>query len=240
MNRNLKGTVLALALLLSSLTAAANSEALVNPDLYKITEIQIEEVASPDVVEHESDYDASYKSMPFNTPIDNVGRVIAIGKDLVALGESVYQLVLKGKPVVKTTYAPISVIPRVNGQPADIFETEGWTEPQKRTYQIKYNNLYGVTVIHFMFSVIYSYNGSLNGKGAYLTALQIVPEYVKSLWGWDFTATMKLGGLQNMGTKADPIAGATIMIEYTASSLLENIQRTNSFFINGKGKLKFL
>jgi hypothetical protein len=244
MNLKLKGIALVSILILaSSLTFAGEEDAadsLIFPDPLKITEIKFEEVKSPDEAEFEIDYDPYFKSALINNPIENIGRVIAIGKDLVALGESVYQLVLKGRPVVKTSYAPISVLPKVNGGPADIFETEGWSAPVKRTYQIKYNNLYGATVVHFMFSVIYSYNGSLDGKGAYLTAVQIVPEYVKSLWGWELSATMKLGGLQNMGTKVNPVAGATIMIEYTASSLLETIQRTHSFFLTGKGDLKFL
>jgi hypothetical protein len=244
MKLKFKGMAFLTILILASSLAQAQGEreavSLVSPDFYQITEIKFEEVSSFNEVEFEKDYDPYFKVKELNNPIENIGRVIAIGKDLVALGESVYQLVLKGKPVVKTSYAPISVLPKVNGGPADLFETEGWTAPVKRTYQIKYNNLYGATVVHFMFSVIYSYNGSLDGKGAYLTAVQIVPEYVKSLWGWEFTATMKLGGLQNMGTKANPVAGATIMIEYTASSLLETIQRTNSFFLTGKGQLKFL
>jgi hypothetical protein len=244
MKLKLRGLALVSILFLTSSAVAAESEqdlaSLLTSDHFKITEVKFEEVDSLRELELVGDYDPSFKASVLTNPIDSVGRVIAIGKDLVALGESVYQLVLKGKPVVKTSYAPISVLPNVNGGPADIFETEGWTAPVKRTYQIKYNNLYGATVIHFMFSVIYSYNGSLDGKGAYLTAVQIIPEYVKSLWGWEFTATMKLGGLQNMGTKSDPVAGATIMIEYNASSLLENIQRTNSFFLTGKGQLKFL
>jgi hypothetical protein len=134
----------------------------------------------------------------------------------------------------------ISLLSRVNREPADIFETEGWKAPVKKTYEIKYENLYGITVVHFKFSVIYSYNGSYNGKGAYLTAVQVVPEYVKSLFGWDFTATMRLGGIQNQGTKANPVAGATILIEYTTSSVLNVFQQVSSFFITGKGYFKLL
>lgn len=236
MGLNLKGLFLLTTLLLSSLSYADRSR----PDgYYKISSVQIEEV-TPNYVEIDDSTSHLKGGILGNNPIENIGRVIALGKDLVALGESVYQLVLKGKPSVKSTYAPISVIPRVGGEPADIFELEGFSVPVKRTYQIKYNNLYDVTIVHFMFSVIYSYGGSYNGTGAYLTSVQVVPEYVKVLWGWDFNATMKLGGLQNMGTRSNPVAGATIMIEYTASSMMTAISRNTSFFVTGKGALKQL
>lgn len=238
MGLNMKGLFLVTTLLLSSLSYAEMSEMTQDKNYYKISSVEIEEVTNyVEIDDHTSHLKGGVLG---NNPVENIGRVIALGKDLVALGESVYQLVLKGKPSVKTTYAPISVIPRIGGQPADIFELEGFSIPVKRTYQIKYNNLYDVTIVHFMFSVIYSYGGSYNGTGAYLTSVQVVPEYVKVLWGWDFNATMKLGGLQNMGSRANPVAGATIMIEYTASSMVNSITRNNSFFVTGKGALKQL
>jgi hypothetical protein len=233
MGLNMKGLFLVTTLLLSSLSYA---DARDKKGYYQIGSVEIEEVSNLVLADHESHLKGG--GILGNNPIENIGRVIALGKDIVALGESVYQLVLKGKPSAKTTYAPISVIPREGNGPVDIFELEGFSMPVKKTYQIKYNNLYGVTIAHFMFSVMYSYGGSFNGTGSYLTSVQIVPEYVKVLWGWDLDATMKLGGIQNMGTRANPNAGATLMIEYTVSSILESIQRTSSFFVTGKGLLK--
>jgi hypothetical protein len=240
MGLNIK--ILFLLLALISTTSVFADRTYDSEDFNRISSVEVEEVLVDPIgfTRYELMATENFKANKINNPIENIGRVIAIGKDVVALGETVYQLVIKGKPSTKTTYAPISVIPRINGVPADIFDTEGWTAPVKRTYQIRYNNLYNVTVVHFMFSVIYSYNGSYDGKGAYLTAVQVVPEYVKSLWGWDFSATMRLGGIQNQGTRANPVAGATVMIEYTASSVLENVQRVNSFFLTGKGYFKFL
>lgn len=169
---------------------------------------------------------------------EKVGKIIAIGRDLVALGEDIYRLVIKGKPTNTTSYAPISVIPKINNQPADIFDTENWSLPVKRTYQIVYKNLYGMDVVTFRYSIIYSYNGSYNGTGAYLTAVQIVPEYSRTLFGFDFTATMKLGGIINQGTKAYPVAGATLLMEYTVSSVLVANNQVDTYFVNGRGGFK--
>ena len=171
---------------------------------------------------------------------DKTGKVIALAKDLVALGEDVYKLVIKGKPTNTTTYAPISVIPRVGGQPVDLLDTEYWSFPVKKTYEIKYTNFYGVVVAAFRYSVLYSYNGSYNNKGLYLTGVQIVPESVRTLFGFDFTATMKLGGIQNQGTKLNPVAAATLLIEHTLSSVAVSSSKVDTFFVTGRGEFKKL
>lgn len=171
-------------------------------------------------------------------PIETAGRVIQVSRDLVALGEEVYRLVIKGKPSNVTEYSPISIVPKVNGVAVDILDTENWQTPIKKTYTIEYENLYGITVVSFKYSVLYSYGGSYDGKGAYLTAVQIVPESVRTLFGFDFRATMKLGGIQNLGTKKDPIAGATLLMEYNVSSVMTAQTKVDIFHINGKGGFK--
>ncbi len=173
-------------------------------------------------------------------PIGRAGRVIYVAKDLVALGEDVYRLVIKGKPTNQNSYAPISVIPSSNGKAVDILDTDGWREPVKHTYKVVYENLYGIEVVAFCYSVIYSYGGSYNGKGAYLTAIQIVPESVRTLFGFDFKATMKLGGIQNQGSKEFPEAGATIVLDYSVSSVMTSQSFVDSFYVSGKGLFKKL
>lgn len=178
---------------------------------------------------------------PTPTPpdaIEKTGKVIQLGKDLVALGEDIYKLVTKGRPNLSTTYAPISVIPKVDGQPVDVMSTEGWSEPQKQTYEVIYTNYYNVNVVKFRFSVIFSANGSYNGKGAYITGAQIVPDMAHALFGYDFSATLKLGGIQNLGTRENPIAGATLIMEHSVNTLIKASMMTTTIFITGKGKIK--
>ncbi len=52
------------------------------------------------------------------------------------------------------------------------------------------------------------------------------------------TATMKLGGIQNQGTKAAPIAAATLLMEYTVSSIMVAQNQVDSFFVTGLGQFK--
>jgi hypothetical protein len=170
--------------------------------------------------------------------VDKAGKVISVGRELVALGEDIYRLVQKGKPVNKTDYAPISVIPKTSSGYADILDTEGWRMPTKVTYSIVYENLYGMEVVKFRYSIIFSYGGSYNGKGAYLTAAQIIPESVETLFGYSFGASMKLGGIQNHGTKDNPVAGAILSMEHTVETVIKASLESSSYHITGRGGFK--
>lgn len=185
-----------------------------------------------------SSIDEEGETPPKPDAIEKAGKIIQLGKDLVALGEDVYKLVTKGRPNLSTTYAPISVVPKVDGQPADVMSLEGWSEPQKQTYEVVYTNYYNMNVVTFRFSVIFSANGSYNGKGAYITAAQIVPEMAHALFAYDFSATLKLGGIQNLGTRENPIAGATLIMEHSVNTLVKASMMTTTIFITGKGKIK--
>jgi hypothetical protein len=251
MTSYLKSFSLVLGLFLAQNILAENLSAQDKDEqYYKISKVRVEEVSekSSSNSRFQNDttkidggkiFQQNLQVIP-SDGVERVGKVISTGRDLVALGEDIYRLVIKGKPSNMTSYAPLSVVPRINGAPVDILETESWSTPVKKTYQVIYENLYGIAVVTYRYSIFYSYNGSFNGSGKYLTSVQIVPEYVRTLFGFDFSATMKLGGIVNMGSKSHPIAGATIIMEYTVSSILVSQQVSDSFFVNGKGQFKKL
>lgn len=220
------------ALLFISLGAHAQVSAS-DKKFNKISSVEVS-LISTDVLNQETSTLLYNKTIPVN-PLDVTGKVIEISRNLVALGEDVYKLVIKGKPSNKTDYTPISVIPKINGEPVDLLDTENWKNPIKRTYRISYKNVYGIQVVTFRFSVLFGYGGSYDGKGAYLTGAQIIPEEVNTLFGFDFSATMKLGGIMNQGTRANPVAVAILNLEHTVNSLMVAHTRTDSFMITGRG-----
>ncbi len=238
---SLRGLLLAWILGVISVAQAQVSE---SEDLFfTISKMTVSEV-STDIIGNEinekiQDKDIFPQGLPSNgflSPSQGVGDVISTTRDLVALGESVYNLVIKGKPNTTLTYSPISVIPKIGDAPADILDTENWSSPVKKSFEIKYINGFGMNVVVFRYSVIYSANGSYEGVGSYLTAVQVIPEYVKTLFGFNFSANMKLGGIQNQGSKARPVAAATILLEHTISSILISTTQVDTFFITGLGK----
>lgn len=176
----------------------------------------------------------------FGNRVDTAGRVITVARDMVALGEAIYELVRKGKPSNMTEYAPISVVPRdpMTKEYLDPFELEGFSMPVERNFISRVKNGTGKEVVKFAYKVIYSYGGSYNGAGRYLTNVLIVPSSVVTRFGWEFNASMRLSGIMNHGSRANPIAGVMVTIKYQMNSWSTAFERNDTIHITGNGQLK--
>lgn len=174
------------------------------------------------------------------TALDNTRQVISTARDFVALGEAIYNLVQKGKPSNVTQYEAISVVPRdpQTGDYVDPFDMEGFGIPEERNFTARIKNGAGTEVVRFDYTLIYSYGGSYNGTGQYLTNVMIVPKYIKTSHGWDFNATMSLAGIMNHGSKANPVAGAMVTIKYQMNSWRAAFERNDTIHVTGKGQVR--
>lgn len=176
----------------------------------------------------------------FGLPVfDRIGQVISIAQNVVALGESVYTLVQKGKPSVTTDYAPISIVPRdpLTKEIVNPFDMEDCGFPQQKKYRTTMTTA-GMEVVSFEYMVIYSAGCSYEGAGKYIQTLNIVPTRVKVGYGWDFNASMKLTGLMNHGKKLDPNVGALLTIKYSMKSWRTALERNDTVHVTGAGALK--
>jgi hypothetical protein len=66
----------------------------------------------------------------------------------------------------------------------------------------------------------------------------VQPVSVKTSYGWDFNATMKLNGIMNHGSKAQPVVGAMLSIKYSMNSWHTAFERNDTVHITGNGELK--
>lgn len=177
---------------------------------------------------------------PIPSGQDRTRQVISTAKDFVALGEAVYELVKKGKPSNITKYEAISVVPKVSGtnEYVDPFDLEGFGIPEERNFTTSIKNGAGAEVVRFDYTLIYSYGGSYNGAGQYLSNVMIVPKFVKTTHGWDFTATMSLSGIMNHGSRANPVAGALVAIKYQMNNWRASFERNDTIHVTGKGQVR--
>jgi hypothetical protein len=202
------------------------------------------QVGKLEVVEITPEFQKNYVVAPSilepADPIEKIGKVIAIGKDIVALGEAIYELVKKGAPVNQTEYAPVSVVPRdpATREAIDPFELEGFSLPVERVFRANIKDGMGQSIVGFTYKVMYSYGGSYNGTGKYLTAVQIVPSAITTKFGWSFSATMKVSGIMNHGTKADPVAGVLVALKYKLNGWNRAEERNDTIHVSGNGGLK--
>lgn len=176
----------------------------------------------------------------FDDRVNSGGRVIQVARDMVALGEAIYEIVKKGRPTNVTEYAPISVVPRdpMSKEYIDPFDMEGFSFPVEKSYVASIKDKTGKEAVKFNYKVIYSYGGSYNGTGKWLTNVIIVPGSVTTRYGWDFNATMKLSGIMNHGSKADPVAGVMVTIKYQMNTWSAAYERNDTIHLTGRGELK--
>jgi len=196
-----------------------------------------------------SDVQSSKQVIPpaFTEGVAAVGSVIGIAKDVVALGESVYTLVEKGRPKITTEYAPISILPRdpsnTAADPAqryavDPFDMEGFSFPVEKMITAKLKSPLGKEVVTFQYKIIYSYGGSYNGRGKYLTGINIIPAKVTAGWNWVLNSSMKLSGMMNHGTRENPVVGAMITVKYNMTNLTRGVERNDTIYISADGSMK--
>lgn len=171
--------------------------------------------------------------------IEQAGRIITVARDMVALGEAIYELVRKGKPSNVTEYAPISVVPRdpMTKEYVDPFDLEGFSMPVEKNFVANIKSG-GREVVKFAYKVMYSYGGSFNGAGKYLTSVIVVPSSVVTKWGWEFNASMKLSGIMNHGSRVDPVAGVMVTMKYQMNGWGTAYERNDTIHITGAGQLK--
>lgn len=182
---------------------------------------------------------ADLANMPVMLKDTGLGSIIAIAKDIVALGEVLYPLIKRGQPEVTTAFAPINVLPinPATGRNVDPFQMENDSRPLAKKFTGVVKNGFGVQVVTMEFLVYFSAGSSFNGKGKYIQNAMVVPSMIHVTWGWDVTATMKLLSISNQGTRSQPVAGAVMQMNYTVKNLITHLEKNHLIDINGNGQL---
>jgi hypothetical protein len=170
----------------------------------------------------------------------DLGSIIMVVDQLIALGERIWPIIEAGRPVVTTGFSPaISVLPQTDESPdyVALYLMDSWSAPKQRSYLVEYKNGFGSAVISFTYNVSFQHDGTLEGVGRYLTGLNVSASRIQVKWGFNFNATSSLVNISNRGPRADPIAAATIKIDYQAKSFMSEIQSSEAFHITGTGEL---
>ncbi len=206
-----------------------------NDPYFQVTEMIVE------VVDSSEDTSLTQISkMVSSKPESEIGDVIKTIKEIIAFGKEIYKIVEAGKPVINTKYSPISVLPLETefGKNITPMKLSHWNAPKFTKFKVTYKNGYGVEVVCFTYNVNMSYGGQFQGKGAYITNAQIVPENVTVAWGYTFNAQTTLVGLTNLGTVEAPVAGATLQLSFSVSTVLKEDRNNLTIFIAGDGTIQ--
>lgn len=173
-----------------------------------------------------------------------IGEITMILDGLLAIGTKVWPIVEAGKPVINTSgiVKSISVLPDFNGADPkrEFYEMSNWSVPKAESYRVSYKNKFNSEVVGFTYTVYFQYNGSYNGVGKYITNLKVQASNTSASWGFKFNAKSELIGIANVGTMKNPIASAIIQVSYTSKSIINEVRSSQSFYVDGNGKMKLL
>ena len=158
-------------------------------DYFTIGKVTVTEVDTP--IEYLDD----------KTDVKNLGQAIMVVDKLIALGKKIWAIIEAGRPVLNTNLmTPLSVLPKTDDPDAAFYQMEGWSAPKAVTYRVQYENLFGMTVIAFDYTVIFQYAGKYDGTGNYITGLNVKASNVSVAWGFNFDANSSLVNIANRGS----------------------------------------
>ncbi|MFA6239188.1 MAG: hypothetical protein WC635_17750 [Bacteriovorax sp.] len=170
--------------------------------------------------------------------VKSLDSIILIVEKLIAIGQKIAPLIKEGRAVITNNpMAVVSVLPRTEAKDAVLYDMGGWSVPVAKHYKVAFVNGFNSEVVTFVYSITYQYNGSVNGKGRYLTGIRASARNISISWGFDLDASSQLLQISNVGTQQDVVAGATLEMSYTVKNWTKNITTNTSFHITGDGRL---
>lgn len=213
-------------------TVPQNGDKEYTEDYFVVQKVTVTEIETDPTIQQEMENEL------LNRNEKNLGQVIMTIDKLIALGKKLWAIIEAGRPVLTSNQMnAISVLPKTDDPDFTFSQMEGWSAPKAKTYRVEYTNLFGMKVIAFDYTTLFQYAGKYEGKGSYLTGVSVRASNISVAWGFSFDATSKLVNITNRGSKSNPLAGATLQIDYKASSVMRTISTSESFHVTGKGEV---
>lgn len=169
-----------------------------------------------------------------SVPPKKPGPVQIIG-DFIQIGEKIWKIIEANKPVVNLRNSHVSVLPLGTASPIDI---SGWKKPSVKTYMVSYENGFGMNVVEFVFRLVFSHSGNIDGKGAYIANAGLYPTNLSVAWGYTFNADTAATNAINIGTTDDPIANLELHLNWSVETVFKTNKRKLISVIDGLGNVE--
>ncbi len=238
----MKNLVCIFLLLTSGVTQAQNVYSDQFQTLHEVETVEVIENANGEEFEkpvNRAQMSSDLMNAINNKPVTkNLPQVLMATKTLIAIGKEVYKVVEAGKPVLELNIAePVSVLPKTADNSIRAMDLDNWETPKARKYRVRFKNYMGVSTVSLDYMVIFSYGGSYQGKGNFITGAIIKPVSIDVKWGWKLNASFKVQTIMNQGTDEDAVAGALLVLDYEVSTPLQVNSQSSTIFLNGLGKI---
>ncbi len=161
---------------------------------------------------------------------------LQIGWDeIVNIGSQVWKIIVDNKPVLHSTAPVAHALPRGLNCWTDL---ERWSPPETKTYQVVYENKFGIEVVKFKFRLQYTAGGRRGGLGRYLANATIVNSQTDVIWGYTFNSHVEVPKTVNLGTRKDPVAGMELNLHWNVKTVVKESDNSVHFFVDGNGGVK--
>ena len=172
-----------------------------------------------------------------NEKFAGLAAVVEVIGGLMEVSNGAMRLVEEGRPVVGVQSQSMSVIPKdASGNLVEALNLSGWEAPVKAgTYTIRAKNLLGITRVRMDFEVNFTPGGSLDGKGKYITGVQLRPVSISAGLGFGADTSYEVQSIQNIGTSENPIAAVVLVLNTRVYTMVQEFRKSQAFFISGDG-----
>lgn len=165
-----------------------------------------------------------------------VNREIGLDQ-IINFGEKLWEIVKANEPVLEFNTKSAMAIPKAASSPENL---DGWDAPVSKDYQVTYTNYLNMDVVKFHYKVIFTPQGSYNGRGQYLANASVHPVDISVSIGYKFNALVEIGQLLNVGSSGNPVAGMQININWDVNTILKKNKGGDYYFAQGDGELTVL
>lgn len=163
----------------------------------------------------------------------DLGTVVAIFDNIIALGTKIWGLIAANKPVANVSTNSISFLP---SQATAWDQMASWQGPAVKAVRLEFTNGLGMKVVDFVYRVSYNYAGNYAGKGQYIAHMTVIPEFVDVSWGYTFNANVDMGNVVNTGTVEQPVPGAYMQVKWKNDTVVKHLEGVDAFFVKGNGQ----
>lgn len=220
---------------------SANAASLPSNDHYTIEFLNHQTIVSVDVSDVTAEYEVlesqAVEPESFNNQqiSEEFSQFDLILDQIINIGKKIWNIVEKGKPVSSFTSSTATALP-ANSTAWE--QLQSWKMPKTKVIRVSYKNVYGSEVVKFTYRIVLLYGGNVKGKGQYIGYATIEPVEMTTSFMYTFNAGVQINAVFNMGTKANPIGGILLGVNWTVETALKKITETHTYTLDGTGNIQ--
>jgi len=161
---------------------------------------------------------------------DDLGGALKDINEIINLGEKIWKIIEKNKPVLNVKYAYANAVPKVIKGPEEL---EGFSSMQYKSFRKFGKNGFGSTVFDVTYTLAHRYNGTYQGRGKFLDAVTVLPHKMDVLWGYTVNFNVNRISTANVGSEKEPVASVAMEMDFQVATVIKASQYRNLYEFRG-------